>query len=1074
MWQISLNGVDITAKVDGVTVTFAADNVCGDITVELKDRSAITGLVVPRVPQEPIIAYQHSPSHSVMWFFLEDIQQPQDLNAKTATLWGRSGSARLTAPWAQKVSKQWPGGNTVAGIIAEVAALCGVTVKVTNDFDVCQYCYAVSDQTPAEIIRDLATKSGQVLWPEVDGTLTVAPRLYTYGTPDVTLVADEIVVESVDRTVPDFGNRILVSGDASVAGLSVQVVPIADEDACVAADGVSEVRLIAVVLGADGLPVALGTEVTWSASSGMMSVATSQTAEVIRQGEVHQADDYTHLTLDLPAESVIGVYRRRDVRRARDYYTERGGSVSGRTITFSAPLDYYDQALVVDYIVKGAPATWTAGRIPGDVTVLASVAGAQGFATLHQSNPKACATQVSLDASPSSPCLGDTVSILLKATMFGGAGIGAATFGLIGCGSLSSTRKQLAPRTITETLRTSIWGGAVEVRLSGVPVEGTTPSVVLTETPGSDLYASHSGQTVILSNSALLPGTQVTVTYVAGGTALVAWMPTAIPSGYEPVSEVVLVYHTDIGGIMTPQVTLTRTPMNTPVCTRDGYAVDHYVSHAGKVVTLDVDDIAVLPIDQPMRCTYEAVWGSQPGCSAIITARVEDGSEDGGTGQLSITARDCRTVNPGSSDPDEIPDEVIGDGETGEHDPTSWLEPEEEPPVPASSCVAEHIAARTPKITADNHDAVFGVASGENCPGDCTCDQICSALRATGRLSTEGNMTWATCMEACAAARAAKCTVCTLTGPSTLNAGQEGTWTDGKGNSGEWSGDLALSSRTFESGYVAKMPSGGAGPFTVKVCYGETEGTCCEAEVDFPPCTLEGPTELEPGVEGTYVPSLGMSGASVVCSGGMEFARNLPYDVGFVARMKEGECNGGRVVVSYGGRVCGSIDVDSTLKSFVGVVTGPTWLEQGEMAYYAHNLGADATYNGTLVLGEGDADGAVLVMPSSADDGATYTASWTGGVCGSSASMNVAARADCSTYPAMGNGTPPIGSIVQMSDGRCAIVGPFSHSVQCSGGCNSPGNDIWFTQIVPDTVYGIKYFIIGTNRHDYYSYTILD
>ncbi|MGE4293712.1 MAG: hypothetical protein AB7E32_16055, partial [Desulfovibrio sp.] len=253
MWQLSLNGVDITAKVDGVTVTFAAENVCGDITVELADRSAITGLVLPRVPQEPIIAYRHSPAHPVMLFYLEDIQQPQDLNAKTATLWGRSGSARLTAPWAQKVSKQWPGGNTVAGIIAEVAALCGVTVNVTNDFDVCQYCYAVSDQTPAEIIRDLATKSGQILWPEIDGTLTVAPRLYRdLPSPVVTLDAAEIVVESVDRTVPDFGNRILVSGDASVAGLSVQVVPLADDDACVVADGRSSVRLIAIVLGVDG------------------------------------------------------------------------------------------------------------------------------------------------------------------------------------------------------------------------------------------------------------------------------------------------------------------------------------------------------------------------------------------------------------------------------------------------------------------------------------------------------------------------------------------------------------------------------------------------------------------------------------------------------------------------------------------------------------------------------------------------------------------------------------------------------------------------------------------------------
>lgn len=1012
MWQLSLNGVDITDKVDGVTVTFAAENVCGEITVELADRSAITGLVLPRVPQEPIIAYRHSPAHPVMLFYLEDIQQPTDLAAKTATLWGRSGSARLTAPWAQKVSKQWPGGTTVAGIIAEVAALCGVTVNVTNDFDVCQYCYAVSDQTPAEIIRDLATKSGQILWPQIDGTLTVAPRLYRdLPDPVVTLDAAEIVVESVDRTVPDFGNRILVSGDASVAGLSVQVVPLADDDACVVADGVSAVRLIAIVLGTDGLPVALGTEVTWSASSGYMSALTSQTAEVVRQGEVHQADDYTHLTLDLPAERIVGVYRRQDVRRARNYYMERGGSVSGRVITFSAALDFYDQTLVVDYVVKGAPITWTSGRIPGDVTVLGSVAGAQGYCTLHQSNPTACATQISMEASPSSPCLGDTVAILLKATMFGGAGVGAATFGIQGCGSLSSTRKTLQQRTITETLRTSVWGGAAEVRLSAAPVAGTTPSVVLTETPGGNLYASHSGQTLILTDPTLLPGTQVTVTYVAGGIALVSWIPSALPTGYETVTEVLPVTHAEVGGITTPQVTLTRTPMNTPVCEREGYAVDHYVSHAGKLVTLDVANIGVLPVGQLMDCTYQAVWSSRPGCSAIITVRVDDGSEDGGRGQLSLTARDCRTVNPGSTDPDEIPDEVVDGGETDEHDPTSWLEPEEPEDVTATSCLSEHINTRTPTITADNHAAVFGVESGENCPGNCTCDEICAALRSTGRLSREGGMTWATCMDACAAARDAKCTPCTLTGPSILNPGEEGIWTDGKGNLADLKGGNALTFVSKSSaGYVLRMPTGGQGPFTVRVCYGETEDTCCEAQVDFPPCTLDGPMELEPGVEGTFVPSLGMAGASVVCSGGMEFVRNLPYNAGFVARMKPGECNGGNVTVSYGGRVCGTLTVDSTLKGFVGVVTGPMQLDNGEMAYYAHNLGPGAVYTGTLVMGMADDGGAVLVMPS--DASGTYTASWSGGPCGSTASITVQAYPACNDSVPISGNAPGIGAVI--------------------------------------------------------------
>lgn len=1020
MWALTLNGVDITAKADGVTVTFAAENVCGEITVELKDRSAIAGLVVPRVPQEPIIAYRHSPTHPAMHFYLEEIQYPQDLVAKTATLWGRSGSARLTAPWAQKISKQWPGGDTVAGIMAEVASMRGVTLSVHSDYDVCQYCYAVSDQTPAEIIRGLATRSGQILWPEVDGTLTIAPRLYRDLTaPVVTLNAADIVIESVDRQVPDFGNRILVSGDASAAGLSVQVVPLVDDTECVAADGQSSVRLIAIVIGADGLPVALGTVVTWSASSGYMSAATSVTQDVIRQNEQQRADSYKRVTLDLPAKSVIGVYRRSDVRKARNYYVERGGSVSGRTITFSAPLDYYDQALVIDYIVQGAPITWTAGWVPGDVTVLASVAGAQGFATLHQSNPTACATQITMESSPASPCLGEAVSILLKTTMFGGAGVGAATFGIQGCGSLSSTRKLLSPRTITETLRTSLWGGAAEVRLSAIPVAGTTPAVVLAETPGASLYASHNGQTLILNDNTILPGTQVAVTYVAGGTALVAWLPADLPSGYESVYETLPVTHAEVGGTTVAQVTLTRTPTNTPSCGNVGYFHDFYVSHDAKIVTLSrtPGTDLLLPVGEPINCSYETPWASQPGCNAIITARVDDGSEDGGRAQLSVSARDCRTVNPGSTDPNDIPDDVPGGGTTDPSDPTSWLEPEE-PIISPTGCNAGSINARTPTITADNHGEAF--VSGE-CPGLCTCDEVCASLRSTGRLSTEGNMTYSTCMAACAAARAAKCTPCTLTGPATLNPGEAGAWVDGKTNSGEWKGELGIVSRTFEGGYVARMPNGGGGPFTVKVCYGESEDTCCEAQVAFPPCALEGPTLLDPGVEGTYVPSLGMVGASVSVGGDMEFVRNLPYDVGFVAKMKDGACNGGGVMVTYGGRVCGILEVESTLKSFVGVVAGPAVMAPGEMAYFTHNLGQSATYNGTLPLGVSGPDGATLVMPSDAESGGIYTASWAGGVCGTSASMNVTTYPDCTTsVPELGNGNP-VGQYVR-NGSECGVV----------------------------------------------------
>ena len=107
-----------------------------------------------------------------------------------------------------------------------------------------------------------------------------------------------------------------MSGDGAVAGLSVQVVPMYPEDECVAANGTDQVRLIAVVLGVDGDFIAAGTMVTWSAGAGFLAAASSDTgyAEII--GEEQRADDYYHhVTLDLPAAAVIGVYAYSDIRR---------------------------------------------------------------------------------------------------------------------------------------------------------------------------------------------------------------------------------------------------------------------------------------------------------------------------------------------------------------------------------------------------------------------------------------------------------------------------------------------------------------------------------------------------------------------------------------------------------------------------------------------------------------------------------------------------------------------------------------------------------------------------------------
>jgi hypothetical protein len=482
---------------------------------------------------------------------------------------------------------------------------------------------------------------------------------------------------------------------------------------------------------------------------------------------------------------------------------------------------------------------------------------------------------------------------------------------------------------------------------------------------------------------------------------------------------------------MVAQVILTRTPIAAPLCVPLLEIINFYASHDGKTVTLLQDGGVILPVDTQVQCTYQSVWLAQPGCSAIITARVDDGSEDGGRAQISVSARDCRTVNPGGTydpnDPDQIPDEEPGTGTTDPHDPTEWLEPEE-PDLSPTSCTAEAINGRTPTITADNHSEVF---VGE-CPGTCTCDELCASLRSTGRLSTEGGMTYAMCIDACAQARDDKCTPCTLTGPTVLNPGQEGTWDDGKSNSAEISGGSGLTfvSRDFENGYTLRMPTGGQGPFTITVCYGEGAASCCEAQVDFPPCSLSGQDQLNPGVESLYLPSAGMEGATCTCGGDMEFVRLGGYGVGFVCRMREGGCQG-TVTVAYGGRVCGQpLTVTNPKKDYVGNVAGDSVLEPGETAIYYHDLGPGAKYTGGLPgtpfeneLG----NGVIGTMPGDAAQGDEYVVSFDG-ACGSAASMSVQATpclvspssvdyADSSTWPQIGQWLPCSGGVFPETGG---------------------------------------------------------
>lgn len=398
-----------------------------------------------------------------------------------------------------------------------------------------------------------------------------------------------------------------------------------------------------------------------------------------------------------------------------------------------------------------------------------------------------------------------------------------------------------------------------------------------------------------------------------------------------------------------------------------------------------------------------------------------------------------------SGDPDTWPDDGRDPdpGDDPTDDDNSWPDPddeeEEEEPDP-TSCTATQITSRTPAYNGD-WAAVAGVSSVDNCPGTCTCDQICDAMRAAGKLGTQF---YSQCVAGCTTARSQKCDPCELSGPDVLAPGATGVWTDGKTNSGEVVGAFAPPvSRDFATGYTLRMPTGGTGPFTVKVCYGEGDAQCCEAQVDYPACYLTGPSELAPGAEAEYTPSLGMAGATI--TGTMEQVRTTATS--FVMRHKPNTCSGW-LSVSYGGQLCGMMTVGSTLSSDSMAATGPATMEPGESGYFAvattsgNYDGLTLVDAGGMIVDQHAGNGWILRMPDGATGAKTVT--WTAS-CGRSASVTVSAvnPATCTGY--VQRNPVGVGDVVLCPDGVVREVGgPISAVVSpYTTDCNSAPS-LWF------------------------------
>ena len=95
------------------------------------------------------------------------------------------------------------------------------------------------------------------------------------------------------------------------------------------------------------------------------------------------------------------------------------------------------------------------------------------------------------------------------------------------------------------------------------------------------------------------------------------------------------------------------------------------------------------------------------------------------------------------------------------------------------------------------------------------------------------------------------------------------------------------------------------------------------------------------------------------------------------------ECEGSMTVTDRCGQ---SLSRSKSISGITGTVVGPSTLGPGETWTFYHDLGPNATYDGTLEMVQQSGNGAILRMPAGATG--SYTASWSGS-CGRSATISV-------------------------------------------------------------------------------------
>ena len=125
-WDVLFDGLSIADKIVSFDITKGRGRFCKELTLEVADYSLRDSVDLSSVPEDPLIEVRTNTGNG--WisegvFFIERCTTVQSKDAIILTLWGRDESARLTQPFARKISKEYDEDTTLYEIIEEILTL---------------------------------------------------------------------------------------------------------------------------------------------------------------------------------------------------------------------------------------------------------------------------------------------------------------------------------------------------------------------------------------------------------------------------------------------------------------------------------------------------------------------------------------------------------------------------------------------------------------------------------------------------------------------------------------------------------------------------------------------------------------------------------------------------------------------------------------------------------------------------------------------------------------------------------------------------------------------------------------